>query len=81
MHRPAARSVPGRRTGQDTQQQLTDGVVLETPSGCATPAAMVLTIGGDHGWPGTAGTPLASRLDTANLIWNFLRDKRSPAAG
>lgn len=69
----------GCRTGQDTQQQITDGVLLETPSGCATPAEMVLTVGGDHGWPGCAGTPLTARLDTAKLIWDFLRDKRSAA--
>lgn len=70
----------GCQTGQDTQQQITDGVMLQTPAGCATPAEMVLTVGGDHGWPGTAGTPLASRLDTARLIWDFLKDKHAPAS-
>ena len=69
----------GCRAGSASQQPLTDGVLIETPTGCSTPVEMVLTVGGDHGWPGTAGTPLAARLDTANLIWNFLRDKRSAA--
>jgi polyhydroxybutyrate depolymerase len=60
-------------------EEISAHVLLETRSGCTQPAMMLLIDGGNHAWPAQAGTPLASELKTADLIWAFFKDKRSAA--
>jgi polyhydroxybutyrate depolymerase len=54
-------------------------VVIERHSHCAQPVELVVINGAGHGWPGMAGTDLASQIDTADMIWSFFKDFRSSA--
>lgn len=61
--------------------EVTDGVALETWSGCDDDVAVELYVidGGEHTWPGSSGMdgyaellgPVSDPIDATDLIWDF----------
>jgi len=64
---------------------VTDGVTLETWTGCEDDVAVELYVidGGEHTWPGSTGMgeytallgPVSDQIDATDLIWDFFADQ------